>query len=145
MSLLVSLSEPALMFNWPSSNKSATISAFLRPVKSANSSARSSWRRHNFVEVYVQAPSSPAPALQQRKSRCTKATGAHRRQAPIIRVAALITAIGTKNTEPPGALAIPPKRHYLLLSSRYRATTPLQHDARSQHTTQARARAAIHF
>ena len=64
---------------------------------------------------------------------------------PALRVAALITAIGNKNTEPPGALAIPPKRHYLLLSSQYRATTPLQHDARSQHNTQARARAAIHF
>ena len=62
---------------------------------------------------------------------------------PTLRVAALITAIGTKNTEPPGALAIPPKRHYLLLSSQYRATTPLPHDARSQHDTQARARAVI--
>ena len=62
---------------------------------------------------------------------------------PALRVAALITAIGTKNTEPQGALAIPPKRHYLLLSSQYRATTPLPHDARSQHDTQARARAVI--
>ena len=62
---------------------------------------------------------------------------------PTLRVAALITAIGTKNTEPPGALAIPPKRHYLLLSSQYRATTPLQHDAPSRHNTQARARAVI--
>ena len=76
-----------------------------------------------------------------RRSAAQKATTGV--EHPTLRVAALITAIGKKNTEPPGALAIPPKRHYLLLSSQYRATTPLQHDARSQHDTQARARAVI--
>jgi hypothetical protein len=76
-----------------------------------------------------------------RRSAAQKATAGV--EHPTLRVAALITAIGTKNTEPQGALAIPPKRHYLLLSSQYRATTPLPHDAPSQHDTQARARAVI--
>ena len=97
----------------------------------------------NFVEVYARQAPSPAP-LQQRKSPAAQEPQARTGvKHPTLRVAALITAIGTKNTEPPGALAIPPKRHYLLLSSRYRATTPLPHDARSQHDTQARARAVI--
>ena len=63
---------------------------------------------------------------------------------PTLRVAALITAIGTKNTEPPGAgdtteTSLPPSEPRF-----QQKNTSKESDARSQHNTQARARAAIH-
>ena len=62
-----------------------------------------SFRRHNFVVVHGRPSSIACSAAAAQKPCCTKATGAHRRQATIIRVAALIIAIGKNYSEPPGA------------------------------------------